>query len=140
MSAKIFLGYEQGEVCNRDGCQGILDEYDTDTSCSCHINPPCGHCVNSRVFCPVCEWDGGEEQQEAWAAEHKEYMSDKKQTGVYMEILEKQKPYEETVLAHWFPTMYRGAPLILGKHYEEFLAIPCALFSIHTTGKEVGHG
>jgi hypothetical protein len=56
-------GIEAGHVCNRDGCTGTIAERDTDTCCSCHINPPCGHCTTSREFCPVCEWDAEEEQR-----------------------------------------------------------------------------
>lgn len=28
------LGYVKGEICNRDGCTGEIDEYDTDESCA----------------------------------------------------------------------------------------------------------
>jgi hypothetical protein len=56
------IGYEKGEKCNRSDCDGILEEYDTDTSCSCHISPPCSHCVNSRAYCPKCGWDAREEE------------------------------------------------------------------------------
>ena len=58
-------GVEAGQVCGRDGCTGILEEHDTDSGCSCHISPPCGHCTTSREFCPVCDWDAGEEQRAA---------------------------------------------------------------------------
>jgi len=62
------IGYEKGELCNRNGCQGIIDEHDSDGGCSCHISPPCSFCVDSREFCPVCGWDGGEEQSKTRAA------------------------------------------------------------------------
>ena len=63
-------GYSKGEKCNRyygqflmKKCDGIIDEYDTDSSCTCHTgNPPCSHCVDSRLFCETCGWDGREEQ------------------------------------------------------------------------------
>lgn len=58
-------GYEKGETCNRDGCIGVIKEHDKEGSCSCHINPPCSICVESRAFCPICDWSGLEEQQEA---------------------------------------------------------------------------
>ncbi len=58
------VGYEQGESCNRDGCVGIIEEHYRTESCSCHINPPCSSCVESRAYCPVCDWDGKEEQEE----------------------------------------------------------------------------
>lgn len=57
-------GYLKGEVCNRDGCVGIIDEHYTDSCCSCHINPPCSYCTTSREYCPICDWDGREEQIE----------------------------------------------------------------------------
>lgn len=57
-------GYAKGETCNRNGCEGIIHEHDTDGSCSCHINPPCSHCTTSREYCSECDWDGYEEQQE----------------------------------------------------------------------------
>jgi hypothetical protein len=56
------FGYLKGETCNRDGCKGVIDEHETDRSCSCHINPPCSYCIESREYCPVCDWDGREEQ------------------------------------------------------------------------------
>jgi len=60
----IEIGYLKGETCNRGGCIGIIDEYEKEGSCSCHINPPCSYCVNSSEYCPACEWDGREEQIE----------------------------------------------------------------------------
>lgn len=48
------VGLLEGEVCNRGGCQGIMKEVDDGSSCSCHINPPCGHCVDMLYYCPVC--------------------------------------------------------------------------------------
>jgi hypothetical protein len=57
-------GYEKNEICNRDGCNGVIEEKDTDGGCSCHINPPCGYCTTNKEYCPVCEWDGEEEQME----------------------------------------------------------------------------
>jgi hypothetical protein len=59
-------GYADGDTCNRDGCQGIIKEHDTDTCCSCHDNPPCSHCTTSREYCPACGWDGEEEQQASY--------------------------------------------------------------------------
>lgn len=56
------LGYCKGETCNRDGCEGVIDEHHSDGCCSCHINPPCSYCETSREYCPECNWDGREEQ------------------------------------------------------------------------------
>lgn len=51
-------GLLKGDLCNRNKCKGIIDEYETDTCCSCHINPPCSHCTEDRNYCPVCDWQG----------------------------------------------------------------------------------
>jgi len=51
-----MFGTEIGETCKRDGCVGVIDEYEKEGCCSCHINPPCGYCVEDNLYCPVCEW------------------------------------------------------------------------------------
>lgn len=48
-------GSELGERCGRSGCAGIIKEHDG-YGCSCHINPPCGSCIEPRAFCPTCDW------------------------------------------------------------------------------------
>lgn len=63
-------GYSEGEICNRNGCEGIIKEHEKESSCSCHLNPPCSHCTTSSEYCPVCEWDGQEEQNESQLAYH----------------------------------------------------------------------
>lgn len=60
----MVYGYFKTEKCNRNGCEGIIEENPVQTSCTCFINPPCSHCVNSRSYCPDCGWDGYEEQLE----------------------------------------------------------------------------
>ena len=57
-----MLGYNKGETCNRDGCDGIIDEYEEEGGCTCFQNPPCSYCVDSRAYCEKCDWDGREEQ------------------------------------------------------------------------------
>ena len=50
------IGYCEGDVCGRNGCQGVLEEHPVE-NCSCHTgNPPCGQCMKPREFCPVCDW------------------------------------------------------------------------------------
>ena len=39
------LGYFKGEKCNRNGCNGIIDEHEKEGECTCHINPPCSYCT-----------------------------------------------------------------------------------------------
>lgn len=58
------LGYNAGETCNRNGCNGVITEHETDLTCSCHVSPPCSYCTDSRDYCPKCGWDGREDQIE----------------------------------------------------------------------------
>lgn len=78
------IGYEKGECCNRDGCDGIIDEYEKDGCCSCHINPPCSYCTEPNAYCGKCGWDAKEEQAEYdnqnskyYEKQHNEYIDDK---------------------------------------------------------------
>lgn len=50
------IGYEVGDVCARDGCDGIISERAKDGCCSCHISPPCGYCTEPAECCPKCGW------------------------------------------------------------------------------------
>jgi len=59
------FGYLEGETCNRNGCNGIIEQYSSDSSCSCHINPPCSYCVDDRHYCPECDWHGKDDQTAA---------------------------------------------------------------------------
>lgn len=49
------LGYEEGTLCNRAGCLGIIATHESE-SCSCHISPPCWSCTSQRNYCPECDW------------------------------------------------------------------------------------
>jgi hypothetical protein len=60
-------GILKGEVCNRDGCTGIIDEHEKEGSCSCHINPPCGYCETDSAYCPSCGYEGREEQIQSYS-------------------------------------------------------------------------
>lgn len=51
----IEVGINDGEFCNRNGCEGIIARTN-DGSCSCHINPPCSYCTDNNVYCPECDW------------------------------------------------------------------------------------
>lgn len=59
---------EKGETCE---CGGIIDEYEKEGCCSCHINPPCSYCTEQTAFCPDCGWSAEEEQDEYLAEIHK---------------------------------------------------------------------
>jgi len=58
-----MIGYEEGDVCGRDGCEGVIEIHPVE-NCSCHINPPCSQCTAPREFCPVCDWEASEEEDE----------------------------------------------------------------------------
>lgn len=58
------VGYLKGEICGRNGCQGMIEEHPSESCCSCHINPPCSYCTDAREFCSICGWEGREEQLE----------------------------------------------------------------------------
>lgn len=57
---KIEFGFEAGQVCWRNGCQGVIEAH-AHPGCSCHISPPCSGCVNPREYCATCDWDAREE-------------------------------------------------------------------------------
>ena len=51
------LGNIKGEICNRDGCCGVIAEHEKEGCCSCHIHPPCSYCTTDTSFCPICNWE-----------------------------------------------------------------------------------
>lgn len=55
-------GYEEGQRCLRDGCQGVIEIEPTE-NCSCHISPPCSACTAPRAFCPECDWHERDEPE-----------------------------------------------------------------------------
>lgn len=99
-------GYLKGDTCNRDNCQGIIDEHDSDGCCSCHINPPCSWCETSREYCPECGWDGEQEQREANKVDMSNYykgFGSKQMHDDYHEQERKRKEFKDD-----FDLMYRG--------------------------------
>lgn len=54
------FGQEEGEICWRNGCDGIIEVYPRG-DCSCHISPPCGECTRPREFCNTCDWNAEDE-------------------------------------------------------------------------------
>lgn len=50
-----MIGTEEGDICGRYGCDGIL-EYSEVIRCTCFISPPCSNCVDNPLICPVCDW------------------------------------------------------------------------------------
>jgi len=53
---EIEYGFEDGDICNRRRCRGIISIHDVE-NCSCHINPPCSACTSAKAYCPVCGWE-----------------------------------------------------------------------------------
>ena len=47
-------GLIEGEICNRDNCNGVMKMIEDGSCCSCHINPPCSHCVDAIFACSDC--------------------------------------------------------------------------------------
>ena len=56
-----------GDVCNRRGCAGVIEET-AKGDCSCHLSPPCGSCTTPREYCPKCDWSAAEEDVAHWAS------------------------------------------------------------------------
>lgn len=58
------LGEFKGEICNRNGCKGIIKSRDKKGSCTCFNNPPCNYCTTLTEYCEECGWDAEEEAYE----------------------------------------------------------------------------
>lgn len=93
-------GYCKDEICNRNNCKGIIDEYELDGGCSCHINPPCGYCTEPSGYCNTCGWDAKEEQYEI----DEKLMENNKRNSDYYE--KQRQKYTET--SNLFDKKYRG--------------------------------
>lgn len=49
-------GTEEGDRCNREGCEGVI-AFAPVSDCSCHISAPCWGHQHATVECPVCGWE-----------------------------------------------------------------------------------
>ena len=47
---------EDGSPCDQKGCNGHFEPSEV-VGCSCHINPPCGRCVDAGYTCDTCGHD-----------------------------------------------------------------------------------
>lgn len=47
---------EEGDNCQFEDCDGKMG-YEPVVNCSCHINPPCGACVDNPLVCLTCGWE-----------------------------------------------------------------------------------
>ncbi len=45
-ASDVTQGFDAGDVCNRNGCSGVIIEGKREGDCSCHINPPCSFCTS----------------------------------------------------------------------------------------------
>ncbi len=45
----------EGSTCGIP-CPGVL-AFPPVENCSCHLNPPCGACVNNPLTCSECGWE-----------------------------------------------------------------------------------
>jgi hypothetical protein len=53
----IIVGMEDGNMCNRNGCTGII-ELSKPENCSCHLGgAPCSACMSTYFYCPKCGWE-----------------------------------------------------------------------------------
>ena len=93
----LVKGYSKGELCNRNGCKGIIEEYDKEGGCSCHINPPCSYCTEPKTYCGDCDWDAREEYD-------KHQMDAYKKTETFIGKLSKEFDEERDL----FYQKYRG--------------------------------
>jgi len=50
------MALEEGGKCPETGCDGKMF-YGAVKNCSCHINPPCGNCVNNPLVCDTCGYE-----------------------------------------------------------------------------------
>ncbi len=50
------LGTDEGDVCKRDGCNGVIHLPEVE-NCSCHISAPCPAHESQTLCCPVCGWE-----------------------------------------------------------------------------------
>jgi len=49
------IGFEEGDVCGRDGCEGVI-KLQPSEDCSCHLSAPCHFCTSRQYHCPECDW------------------------------------------------------------------------------------
>ncbi len=47
-------GKEEGDTCNREGCQGTMNYPLIPEGCTCHLHPPCPACQDALPYCDIC--------------------------------------------------------------------------------------
>lgn len=61
MSTSTDIGYCEGDICNRNGCKGVVALHAAE-DCSCHLHPPCPACTAPRAYCETCDWQQSEDR------------------------------------------------------------------------------
>ncbi|KQI68727.1 hypothetical protein AN189_07460 [Loktanella sp. 3ANDIMAR09] len=69
------IGTEEGERCNRQGCDGTMVFEDVE-GCSCHINAPCHGHENQQIICDGCGYGPDDEPADD---DRGDYLRDKAQ-------------------------------------------------------------
>lgn len=72
------LGYEEGETCNRNGCTGVIEWYESESgNCSCHLNAPCSACENAEAYyqCTKCDYQSDTSENPEWGEKIKVYQN-----------------------------------------------------------------
>lgn len=50
---EMMVDIQEGDNCPDQECCGTM-EYGEVENCSCHISPPCHHCVDNPLVCSDC--------------------------------------------------------------------------------------
>ena len=84
-------GYVDGDICRRNGCLGIILNFDY-LKCYCNVTPmpPCAVCeTGGHVYCSDCDWEciNGEES----LPEPKKWFEHEDQQGTLAKMLRARK-------------------------------------------------
>lgn len=105
------FGRLSGERCFRNGCEGIITEEPFgDGGCSCHINPPCGHCTTSWARCETCNWKSSDDED--YRPVPTEY------TGLYMMERYKPRPLDPRKIDYRITSHSNSSQLVTGVYPE----------------------
>lgn len=125
-------GILKGELCSRNSCLGIIDEHESDSCCSCHINPPCSYCTTSREYCPACGWDAYDDKakknEQALKNSYQGFGSKEMHDSYYVEKEKRDKFNRE------FELMYNGEissdkTIIISESHTHFSMIKRGVFA-----------
>lgn len=61
MTDNLEVGVEESALCNRNGCQGVMERV-LAGDCSCHFCPPCNACIDASLVCSACDADPEDEE------------------------------------------------------------------------------